>query len=139
MLEFKLQIFPSGQLGAPEAQVQNVKLGIQDGFFEDLTWWSPFSPDLRIAGVPFEFEGRPHFQKWLATDTFKKIEQDVVANGGQRLLVGSNFVVARPLPGLDVDQARRDAGRRFEDQAAAAGNRVCSRATGGMRASIPMW
>ncbi len=87
----KLQIFPSGQLGAPEAQVQNVKLGIQDGFFEDLTWWSPFSPDLRIAGVPFEFEGRPHFQKWLATDTFKKIEQDVVANGGQRLLVGSTL------------------------------------------------
>jgi TRAP-type transport system periplasmic protein len=87
----KLQIFPSGQLGAPEAQVQNVKLGIQDGFFEDLTWWSPFSPDLRIAGVPFEFEGRPHFQKWLASETFKKIQREVIASGNQRLLIGTTF------------------------------------------------
>ena len=59
----KLQIFPSGQLGNPEAQVQNVKLGVQDGFFEDLTWWSPFASDLRIAGVPFEFDGRAHLAK----------------------------------------------------------------------------
>jgi TRAP-type transport system periplasmic protein len=87
----KLQIFPSGQLGQPEAQVQNVKLGIQDGFFEDLTWWSPFSPDLRIAGVPFEFDGRRHFEKWLASDTFKKAQQDVVANGNQRILLGTTL------------------------------------------------
>lgn len=85
----KLQIFPSGQLGEPEAQVQNVKLGIQDGFFEDLTWWSPFSSDLRIAGVPFEFEGRAHFQKWLASDTFKKVQQDIISNGNQRVLLGT--------------------------------------------------
>lgn len=84
----KLQIFPSGQLGAPEAQVQNVKLGVQDGFFEDLTWWSPFSPDLRIAGVPFEFNGREHFQKWLQSDTVKKIQDEIVANGGQRVIIG---------------------------------------------------
>lgn len=84
----KLQIFPSGQLGAPEAQVQNVKLGVQDGFFEDLTWWSPFSPDLRIAGVPFEFNGRDHFDKWLQSDTMKKIQDEIIANGGQRVIIG---------------------------------------------------
>ena len=85
----KLQIFPSGQLGNPEAQVQNVKLGVQDGFFEDLTWWSPFASDLRIAGVPFEFDGRAHFEKWLKSDTFRSIQGEIVKNGGQRLLVGT--------------------------------------------------
>jgi TRAP-type C4-dicarboxylate transport system substrate-binding protein len=86
-----LKIFPSGQLGAPEAQVQNVKLGIQDGFFEDLTWWSPFSSDLRIAGVPFEFNGREHFEKWLKSDTVKKIQGEIVANGGQRVIIGKTL------------------------------------------------
>jgi TRAP-type transport system periplasmic protein len=85
----KLQIFPSGQLGNPEAQVQNVKLGVQDGFFEDLTWWAPFSSDLRVAGVPFEFDGRPHFEKWLKTDAVGAIKDEIVKNGGQRLLVGN--------------------------------------------------
>jgi TRAP-type C4-dicarboxylate transport system substrate-binding protein len=83
-----VKVFPSGQLGAPEAQVQNVKLGVQDGFFEDLTWWSPFASDLSIAGVPFEFNGRAHFQKWLASDAMKKIEKEIIANGRQRVIIG---------------------------------------------------
>ena len=87
----KLQIFPAGQLGAPEAQVQNVKLGVQDGFFEDLTWWSPFASNLRIAGVPFEFNGRQHFEKWLNSDTMKGIQSEIVANGGQRVIIGKTL------------------------------------------------
>ncbi len=84
----ELKIFPSGQLGAPEVQVQNVKLGVQDAFFEDLTWWSPFSADLRVAGVPFAFDGRPHLEKWLKSKGFTNSADEIIKNGGQRVLVG---------------------------------------------------
>lgn len=84
-----LQIFPGGQLGNPEAQVQNVKLGVQDAFLEDLTWWAPFASDLRVAGVPFEFSGREHFQKWLGSGTFKTVQDEIVAKGNQRVLIGN--------------------------------------------------
>jgi TRAP-type C4-dicarboxylate transport system substrate-binding protein len=84
----ELKIFPSGQLGDPQTQVKNVELGVQDAFFEDLSWWGPYSEDLRVSGVPFMFDGREHFERWLRSDGFDAISEEVTAKGGQHLLIG---------------------------------------------------
>ena len=86
-----IKVFPGAQLGKAGAQVQNVKLGIQDGFFEDLGWFQSFSKDLRIQNTPFTFTGRDHLKRWLLSDAFETIQNEIVNNGGQRYLVADTI------------------------------------------------
>jgi TRAP-type transport system periplasmic protein len=82
-----IRMFHSGQLGAPEVQVQNVRIGAQDGFVESPTWWQPLSDALGFESAPFLFSGPEHLAKWYKSDYFNKLQQDLIAKGNQRLIV----------------------------------------------------
>jgi len=83
----EMRMFHGSQLGTLEAQVQNVKLGLQDGVMEDVSWWQPFTRDLGVTSVPFMFKDEAHLERWLKSPTFAHIQSDVIKNGAQRLLV----------------------------------------------------
>lgn len=83
----KIELFPAGQLGTPETQVQNTALGIQDGFIESLGWWATYSADLKVESAPFLFDGREHLAKWLQSDGFEKVLGEVSAAGSQRIII----------------------------------------------------
>ena len=90
-LGLDVKIFPGGQLGKAGVQVQNVKLGLQDGFFEDLGWMQSFSDDLRIQMAPFTFTGRDHLKRWLQSEAFQKVQSEIKQNGAQRYLVSDTI------------------------------------------------
>lgn len=84
----EVKVFHASQLGAAQVQVQNIKLGIQEGIVEALDWYSEFSADLRVITAPFTFVNRDHYERWLRSDAFAKAQEGVIKNGNQRVLIG---------------------------------------------------
>ncbi|MGE3710401.1 MAG: TRAP transporter substrate-binding protein [Hyphomicrobiaceae bacterium] len=87
----RIELFHGGQLGEGSRQAENVRMGIQDGFTDDLTFFMQFSSGLRIANIPFLFEDRAHFESWLQSRAFEEAIDEVVADGRQRLITGNEL------------------------------------------------
>src|SRR5262245_62102753 len=82
----EVKVFHNNQLGTGVQQIQNVKLGIQEIVNTGYELLEPFSDDIRIAGTPFFFSDRDHFETWLRSPAFEKVQQEIVKNGGQRII-----------------------------------------------------
>ncbi len=105
-----IKLFHGGQLGTPEAQVQNVRIGAQDGFVESTAWWEPFSDGLGLESAPFVFDGADHLKRWAESDYFDGVQQDLIKNGNQRLIFSDELwwrgpfrvlMASRPILTLD--------------------------------------
>lgn len=81
-----IRTFHSSQLGGGPDQVRNVQLGVQDMFMDGMVFWSDFSDDMRIAETPFSFASRAHFEKWVQSASFGKIQNDIMTKGNQRII-----------------------------------------------------
>jgi len=77
--------FHGSQLGAAPDQVRNVQLGVQDMFMDGMTFLADFSDDMRIAETPFTFASREHFEKWVRSASFKKIEAELLSKANMRM------------------------------------------------------
>ncbi len=82
----EVRVFHNNQLGNGVQQIQNVKLGVQDMVNTGYELLEPFSNDLRIAGTPFTFVDRDHFEAWLRSPHFEKVQQEIIRNGNQRII-----------------------------------------------------
>jgi len=82
----EIRTFHGSQLGSGPDQVRNVQLGVQDMFMDGMTFWADFSDDMRIAETPFSFASREHFEKWVRSASFGRIQEDIITKGSQRLI-----------------------------------------------------
>ncbi|RPJ02175.1 MAG: TRAP transporter substrate-binding protein, partial [Deltaproteobacteria bacterium] len=82
----EVKIYPSQQLGNAMKMMEGVSMGSQDMVAESTTFWEIYADDLKIAETPFTFRDRDHFEKFLRSPIFRKIEQDVIKNGKQRFI-----------------------------------------------------
>lgn len=82
----EVRTFHGSQLGGGPEQVRNVQLGIQDMFMDGMVFWADFSDDMRIAETPFTFASRDHFERWVQSASFRKVQDEIVAKGNQRLV-----------------------------------------------------
>jgi len=81
-----VRLFHNSQLGGGPEQVRNVQLGIQEMFMDGMVFWGDFSDDMRLAETPFSFASREHFEAWVTSDTFDRIQNEIIAEGNQRLI-----------------------------------------------------
>ena len=82
----EIKTFHASQLGGGPEQVRNVQLGVQDMFMGGMVFWGDFSDSLRIAETPFSFASRAHFEKWVQSPYFDKIQKEISDKGGQRII-----------------------------------------------------
>lgn len=82
----EIRTFHGSQLGGGPEEVRNVQLGVQDMFMDGMTFWEAFSDDIRIAETPFSFASREHFEKWVRSPSFRKIQDELVAKANQRFI-----------------------------------------------------
>lgn len=82
----EIRSFHGSQLGGGPEQVRNVQLAVQDMFMDGMTFLSDFSDDMRIAESPFTFASREHFEKWVQSASFRKIQDDLISKGNQRII-----------------------------------------------------
>ena len=111
-----IRLFHASQLGGGPEQVRNVQLGVQDMFMDGMTFWGDYSDDMRIAETPFSFASREHFEAWLKSPAFARVQQELVQKAGQRF-INLNvmwrrgpfrvLVANRPVPTLEEFQRLR--------------------------------
>jgi len=82
----EIRTFHGSQLGGGPEQVRNVQLGVQDMFMDGMVFWADFSDDMRIAETPFSFASREHFERWVQSASFKRVQDEIIAKGNQRLI-----------------------------------------------------
>ena len=61
----QIEVFPNEQLGHAPDMVEGVKLGSQAMFLGSQTWFGAHIEQIGAATIPFVFENRDHFQKWM--------------------------------------------------------------------------
>jgi TRAP-type C4-dicarboxylate transport system substrate-binding protein len=81
-----VRLFHGSQLGGGPEQVRNVQLGIQDMFMDGMTFRGDYSDDMRIAETPFSFASRAHFEAWVQSPGFQRVQQEIVQKANQRFI-----------------------------------------------------
>jgi len=82
----EVKVHHAQALGTAKVMMEGVSMGTQDLVAESITFWEIYSKDLQIAETPFTFADRDHFEKFLRSPIFKKIEEEVIKNGHQRFI-----------------------------------------------------
>jgi TRAP-type transport system periplasmic protein len=84
--KLEVKVYPAQALGNAVTMMEGVGMGTQDMVAESLTYWEFYANDLKIAETPFTFRDRDHFEKFLKSPLFRKIEEDVIKAGKQRFI-----------------------------------------------------
>jgi len=84
--EIKIEVYPTEQLGHAPDMLEGVKMGTQAMFLGSQTWWEAIVPKVGVATVPFLFDDRAHFHRWIDKVMKGEIEQEVIKNGNQRFI-----------------------------------------------------
>src|SRR5690606_27089345 len=74
--EVVVEVYPASQLGAVDVMMESLKTGSLDMMVELLEFWANSEKRLGVVGVPYLFESREHFARFLQSDTFHKIADD---------------------------------------------------------------
>lgn len=82
----EIRTLHGSQLGGGPQQVSNVQLAVQDMFMDGMTFWESFSSDMRIAESPFSFASRQHFEKWVQSASFKRVQDEIIGKANQRFI-----------------------------------------------------
>jgi tripartite ATP-independent transporter DctP family solute receptor len=82
----KIQVFPTEQLGHAPDQVEGVKMGTQDMFMGSQTWWEAHVKEIGVATIPFLFDDREHFHKWIDEVLVKELMPELIKNANQRII-----------------------------------------------------
>lgn len=78
--EIAVQIFPSSQLGAVTVMIESMKGGSLDMMVELLEFWASTDRRFGIFGLPYLFDSREQFARFLNTPTFRSMADELGTN-----------------------------------------------------------
>jgi TRAP-type C4-dicarboxylate transport system substrate-binding protein len=78
--EVAVQIFPSSQLGAVTVMIESMKGGSLDMMVELLEFWGSTDRRFGIFGLPYLFDSREHFARFLNSPTFRTMAEELGAS-----------------------------------------------------------
>lgn len=82
----KIQVFPAEQLGHGPDQVEGVKMGSQAMFLGSQTWFAAHIKQIGVATIPFLFDDRVQFQKWMNEVLGKRLMPELIKKANQRII-----------------------------------------------------
>lgn len=82
----KIEVFPTEQLGHAPDQVEGVKMGTQEMFLGSQTWWEAHVKEIGVATIPFVFDDREHFHKWIDRVLVPELMPQLVKKSNQRFI-----------------------------------------------------
>jgi len=66
--------------------VEGVKLGTQAMFLGSQTWFGAYIEQIGVATIPFVFNDRDHFQRWINEILGKKLMPELIRKANQRII-----------------------------------------------------
>ena len=81
-----VKVFPSEQLGHAPDQVEAVRMGTQAMFYDSITWWAARVKEMGMPTIPFMFDGREHFYKWVDNVLAKELMAQLIKISNQRFI-----------------------------------------------------
>lgn len=81
-----IQVFPNGQLGAGKDMIENVSSGALNMTTDGAGALGAFLPQLSVIEAPYLWRDAAHLAKVSTTPVFAKMNQDLVARRGMRML-----------------------------------------------------
>jgi tripartite ATP-independent transporter DctP family solute receptor len=82
----KVEVFPNEQLGHGPEMVEGVKLGTQEMFLGSQTWFAAHIEEIGTATIPFLFDDRAHFQRWMTEILGKQLMPELINKANQRII-----------------------------------------------------
>lgn len=82
----KVEVFPNEQLGHAPEMVEGVKLGTQEMFLGSQTWFAAHIEEIGTATIPFLFDDRAHFQRWMTKILGKQLMPKLIKKANQRII-----------------------------------------------------
>jgi len=82
----KVEVFPNEQLGHGPEMVEGVKLGTQEMFLGSQTWFAAHLEEIGVATIPFLFDDRSHFQRWMSEVLGNELMPELIKKANQRII-----------------------------------------------------
>jgi tripartite ATP-independent transporter DctP family solute receptor len=80
--KMKISVYPSEQLGATRATLDMLRKGTIHVYPESLTFSHVWVPEVTLAGLPFVFRDRDHWQTFMDSPRAKKWKSELAAKAG---------------------------------------------------------
>jgi len=94
--EMKIEVYPAGQLGDAVGSIENVIIGAQEMYANGMDWSVHVVNDFGIFASFFVFSSLDHMIRFLETDRYKQMEQEMI-NKGIRILAKNWYRLPRVL------------------------------------------
>ena len=91
--KMEIAVYPAEQLGKTEATLELLQAGVLQIYPEGLTYLQKYVPELAYTSLPFVFNDREHWKRWMDSDQVKGW-LDKVAKENNVMLIGkeSDFI-----------------------------------------------
>lgn len=93
----KIEIFPSGQLGAEVPQLENLIMGTQEMFANVADWNENIVKEWGIIGMPFAFDNLGHIRKFQKTPEYEQLKKAMIDQKGVRILADNWYRLPKAL------------------------------------------
>lgn len=93
----EIEYYDSEQLGNGEAQLENLRTGLQDMAVADPGWLADLDKDINIIGMPYAFRDNDHMEAFLESDTFEEIHKRIINDYGVRIVATNWYRAPRVL------------------------------------------
>ncbi len=89
----KMNFYPGGQFGGAVAHIEQMQAGAIDFNTDVVEWYGRWNKDFNIFGWGFAFEDDEHFQRFINSERFNTMKEEMQENNNVRIL---NVVPTEP-------------------------------------------
>ncbi|MFA1820130.1 TRAP transporter substrate-binding protein [Virgibacillus oceani] len=104
----QIEYYDSEQLGNGEAQLENLRTGLQDMAVSDPGWLSALDKDINVLGMPYAFRDIDHMEAFLNSPLFDEIKNGIIEEWGIRILATNWYRAPRVLQTTELVETPED-------------------------------
>jgi tripartite ATP-independent transporter DctP family solute receptor len=95
--QLKIEVYPAGQLGDAVGMIENTIMGAQQLFANVMDWNQHIVQDYAILAMCFAFRDLEHIQRFMETETYQAMEQEMIDQHGIRVLAKNWYRLPRAI------------------------------------------
>ena len=80
--DWKVEVYPAGQLGGTLALVQGMTLGTVDIYTEFISTMADLVPEYKVFAVHYKFDSVDEYEKFMNSETFAKMNEKMIKRNG---------------------------------------------------------